>query len=194
MRTIIVEDYDPRWAEDFQILRRLLAAAVGQLLVSIEHVGSTSVPGLAAKPILDVDIVVPDRSVGAQVTAALVPLGYQSQGDLGIPGREALQYTAGAASGAATASPLPAHHLYVVLETSDAWENHWRLRDYLRRHPEAVAAYGRLKKKLAAAYPHDIEAYIAGKTPLLAELLLQAGVAPEVVADIRRRNENPQAD
>ncbi len=191
MRTIVVEDYNPEWPHHFEDLRQLLMPSFQGLPVSIEHVGSTSVPGLAAKPIIDIDIVVPDAAVSRQVIAGLAPLGYWHQGDLGIPGRAAMKAGNERVPFSDDDRTKPPHHLYVILETSAAWENHRRLRSYLRSHPEAVMAYAALKKQLAAAYPHDIDAYVASKTPLLADLLTKAGLAPHMVAAIRRANETP---
>src|SRR5271168_241502 len=100
---VIVVDYDLQWAEVFAELRSTLAAALGGLAVAIEHVGSTAVPGLPAKPIIDIDVVVPSPAKVPEAIARLATIGYVHQGDLGIAGREAF------------ASPpnTPAHHLYV---------------------------------------------------------------------------------
>src|SRR6185312_8041776 len=87
-KPVIVTDYDPRWPIWFEELARVYRRALGALVVTVEHVGSTSVPGLAAKPILDIDIVIPSRAVLPDVVAGLAALGYRHQGDRGIPGRD----------------------------------------------------------------------------------------------------------
>ena len=164
MRTIVVVDYDPAWLAAFERLRAAIWPAVRDAAEAIEHVGSTAVPGLAAKPIIDLDIVV--RS-GAEVPAAiarLATLGYAHRGNLGIEGREAFDVPPGP----------HAHHLYVCPRDSAALANHVAVRDYLRAHPDAAREYGELKKALATRFPHHIEAYVGGKTDLLRRIMRAA--------------------
>jgi GrpB-like predicted nucleotidyltransferase (UPF0157 family) len=89
MRKVEIVDYDPHWPEVFETLRQRIWAALGDVALSVEHVGSTSVPGLAAKPIIDISIVVPERSDVQTGISRLASLGYVHRGDLGIEGREA---------------------------------------------------------------------------------------------------------
>lgn len=167
MRTIVVVDYDAAWPGAFERLRAAIWPAVRDAAEAIEHVGSTAVPGLAAKPIIDLDIVV--RS-GAEVPAAvarLAALGYAHRGNLGIEGREAFD-----------GPPGPdVHHLYVCPRDSAALANHVAVRDYLRAHPDAAREYGELKKALATRFPHDIDAYVGGKADLL-QRIMRAARAP----------------
>ena len=130
MKTVIVVDYDPRWPAVFERLRASLARALAGLPFEIEHVGSTSVPGLAAKPVIDLNVVVPTANEVAETIERLASLGYRHRGDLGIVGREAFRAPPG----------LPKHHLYVCVEGVLALRNHLGVRDYLRTHPEAVRA------------------------------------------------------
>lgn len=108
--TVPVEivDYDPQWPATFCQLRDRIAAVLGPLAIRIEHVGSTAVPGLAAKPIIDLDVVIGSRINLPAVISRLGALGYDHEGDLGIPGREAFITPPGA----------PAHHLYVCAADS----------------------------------------------------------------------------
>src|SRR5262245_59991111 len=103
MRTITVSDYDPRWPVFFEQRRTTLWPVVQDVAITIEHVGSTAVVGLAAKPIIDIDIVIPPEQSIEQVAARLQPLGYTHLGNLGIAGRDAFRQH----------NPLPAHNLYV---------------------------------------------------------------------------------
>jgi GrpB-like predicted nucleotidyltransferase (UPF0157 family) len=128
MRRIEVVDYDPHWPETFETLRSRIWTAVGDVASSVEHVGSTSVPGLAAKPIIDISIVVPERSDVPTGISRLATLGYVHRGDLGIAGREAF----------ANPDGLPMHNLYLCPRDSVALANHLAIRNYLRTHPEAV--------------------------------------------------------
>jgi GrpB-like predicted nucleotidyltransferase (UPF0157 family) len=178
MRTITVVDHDPAWAATFERLRARVWPVVVDLAVAIEHVGSTSVPGLAAKPVIDLDVVL--RSGGDVATAVerLAALGYAHLGDLGIDGREAFAPPPGA----------PDHHLYVCPPDSPALANHLALRDHLRRQPQLASAYGELKKHLATTFAHDIDGYVAGKTAFIVGVLREAGFAEEQLAPIEHAN------
>ncbi len=161
---VVVVPYDPAWPAAFARLRDRLAAALGERAVGIEHVGSTAVPGLDAKPIVDIDVVVrPERPL-AEIVDALAALGYRYLGDLGIHGREAFRAPAG----------LPRHHLYVCPAGSAALTAHLALRDVLRADPELAAQYGALKRELAARYRDDRDAYAEGKTHFITGVLLRA--------------------
>jgi len=159
----VVVDYDPSWEQAFQGLSAHLQSALSAD-IEIEHVGSTAVVGLAAKPILDVDVVVPVEALVAPTIAALATLGYQHKGDLGIVGREAFTVLDG----------FQHHHLYLVVSGSEAHRDHIDLRDYLRLHPEQAAAYGREKRKHEHVLATDREAYVAGKGPFVRALLAQS--------------------
>ena len=161
MRAIKVVDYDPTWPEMFEVLRSRIHPAVQDIALAIEHVGSTSVPGLAAKPMIDIDIVVLSKAHIPVVIKRLAALGYEHLGDLGIEGRDAFEAPAGSL----------AHHLYACVQGSLGLENHLAVRGYLRLHPDQANAYGELKKRLAQQFPHDIDSYIAGKTDFILEIL-----------------------
>ena len=94
MRTVnvIVEPYNENWKTAFEAIRQELEAAIGDLIIGVEHIGSTSVEGLSAKPCIDIDVVIKDYSVFAEVVRRLETIGYIHEGDLGIPGREAFKY------------------------------------------------------------------------------------------------------
>jgi GrpB-like predicted nucleotidyltransferase (UPF0157 family) len=178
MRTVTVVDYDPSWPGRFERLRAAVWPVFADLAVAIEHVGSTSVPGLAAKPVIDLDVVV--RS-GADVPTAvgrLATLGYDHLGDLGIFGREAFRPPEGS----------PAHNLYVCRHDSPSLANHLALRDHLRGHPELAHAYGALKKRLAQAFPHDIDGYVDAKTDFIVGVLRAAGISDVDLEAIERAN------
>src|SRR5512145_273306 len=100
---VVIVDYDPSWPDVFEDLRARLLRALGDLVMAIEHVGSTAVPGLAAKPIIDIDVVIPSVSDLPAAIQRLAEIGYAHRGDLGVPGREAFSQPA----------DLPRHHLYV---------------------------------------------------------------------------------
>ncbi|HEX5115217.1 MAG TPA: GNAT family N-acetyltransferase [Pseudonocardiaceae bacterium] len=156
-----VVDYDPSWPAVFDQLRRPVAAAVGDLALAIEHVGSTSVPGLAAKPIIDMDVVAGQASDVPELIGRLASLGYRHNGDQGVPGREAFQEPAG----------LPPHHLYVVVAGTAPHTDHVLFRDYLRGHPDAVARYTARKRGLAELLAVDRTAYVDAKADVVTDIL-----------------------
>src|SRR5262245_39790952 len=180
-RTIVVADYDPRWPEIFERLRSEIWPAVGDVASAIEHVGSTSVPGLPAKPIIDVTVILPSAADVPLAIQRLATLGYEHQGDLGISGREAFK----------SPERLPRHHLYLCPLDSTALANHLAVRDYLRAHPDTARDYGALKKRLAREFPHDIGRYIDGKTDLLLEILRACGLSTAQLEAVARVNRKP---
>lgn len=177
VRTIVVADYDEEWPRIFEELSSVVRRAVGDIAVAIEHVGSTAVPGLAAKPVVDMDLVVEETDVATAIER-LAGIGYEHRGDLGIPMREAF----GAPGG------TPEHNLYVCPRQSPALANHIALRDHLRADPDAARAYGELKRRLAEEFPHDIDGYIEGKTGFITAILRQAGFPDDALTEIERRN------
>lgn len=178
MPAIEVVDYRKEWPQRFAGLRERIWPAVAAHALGIEHVGSTAVPGLAAKPVIDIDVIIAATDGLPAVIEPLEKLGYRHRGNLGIEGREAFESPPG----------WPAHHLYVCAQGCTALANHLSLRDQLRRDPEAAARYGALKKQLAAQHPDDIGRYVAGKTDFLLELLGKCGFEPEVLRQIRAAN------
>ena len=161
---ITVEDYDPHWREEFETLRSRIAQLLDGLATAIEHIGSTAVPGLAAKPIIDVDILLRSAADFPLVCARLASLGYEHQGDLGVAGREAFRTPPGKI----------AHHLYACSPGSREYGRHITFRDYLRSHPEDASEYAALKRKLAEE-AGDREAYTQGKTEFVSQILRRAG-------------------
>lgn len=170
MRTkhVVVEPYDPVWKKAFDDISAELKDALGELALSIEHVGSTSVSGLSAKPVIDIDVVISDRSKLEAVVSALAKIGYRHEGDLGIAGREAFKYDG--------KEHLMKHHLYVCTQDCAELKRHLAFRDFLRAHPEAVAEYSRVKEEGAALYPYDIDSYIEHKSPFIERIYKEIGL------------------
>ena len=183
-RVIVVTDYDPSWASLFLTFRDALWPHVHDIAADFEHVGSTAVPGLAAKPIIDMDIIVPDSRTAWEVIVRLRPLGYVHRGEMGVKGRHAFFHP----------QDQPPHHLYVCLLGSVGLNNHLALRDHLRTHPEHLLEYGRLKRELAARYPNDIDAYIDGKTSFIVGILKQVGMTPDELVEVVGANQMPRED
>ncbi|HEY9132662.1 MAG TPA: GrpB family protein [Dyella sp.] len=171
--------YDPSWPQVFEHLRVPIWQAVQGFAHAVVHVGSTSVPGLIAKPIIDLDIIVPSRTSMSVVIDKLAEIGYRHCGNLGIVDREAFESPPG----------LPSHHLYACIEGCFALENHLAVRDYLRNHPSAVASYGALKRQLAERFATDPQAYSEGKSDFLLSILDQAGCSNGMLHAVRAANE-----
>ena len=150
---IVVVDYDPAWPALFAALRAPVVAALQEIAVAMEHVGSTAVPGLAAKPIIDLDVAIRTETRLPEAIEQLACLGYVYEGDKGIPGRAAFAWPPQAAR----------HHLYVCALDSAAYRRHLLFRDYLRVHPDMTAAYAALKRQLAALYRTQRDAYTEAK-------------------------------
>jgi GrpB-like predicted nucleotidyltransferase (UPF0157 family) len=160
---VVVVPYDPEWPAAFALLRDRIAPVLGELGVGIEHVGSTAVPGLDAKPIIDIDVVIRHADDLPEVAARLATLGYTRLGDLGIIGREAFR----------AISDLPRHYLYVCAAGAAPLQAHLTLRDALRCDGELAAAYGALKRDLAQRFRNDRDAYTEGKSVFVTAVLLR---------------------
>ncbi len=167
-KRVIVESYNSEWKRDFEDIRSELMAVLEGKVISIEHVGSTSVEGLSAKPIIDIDVVIEDEDAFPAVKAAMESIGYTHEGDLGIPGREAFKYKG--------KEHLRKHHLYVCTKDARELKRHISFRDYLRTHPEAVRAYSRVKEEGAKLYPYDIDSYIGHKAPFIESIYRDIGL------------------
>lgn len=167
-----VVDYDPSWPRSYAEERDRIAAALGDSVTAIEHVGGTAVPGLPAKPVVDIMVGVADIERAGQAVAGLINLGYQYVPELESELPERRYFRRG--------SP-ESHHIHMVGVDSDFWEEHLLFRDYLRTHPQAAEEYGKLKRGLAGRFRLDRAAYRAGKLPFI----------DTVVAAARRETGHP---
>jgi GrpB-like predicted nucleotidyltransferase (UPF0157 family) len=161
---VVVVDHDPRWAPMFRRERERIVGALGQLAVAVEHVGSTAVPGLAAKPVLDIMVGVERLPLPETALAALAALGYQYRGDGGVPGRQYFR------------TDPRTRHLHVVALDGAQWTRTLAFRDYLRRHPEAAREYAALKRDLERSHGGERARYSAGKSAFIERILEAAAV------------------
>ena len=170
MRTarVIVVPYDVAWKFAFEDIKIELESALGDLIIGIEHVGSTSVIGLSAKPCIDVDVIIKDYTVFDAVVSKLASIGYIHEGDLGIKDREAFKYT--------DKPHLMTHHLYVCPQNSEELRRHITFRNFLRSNAEAARKYSSVKETAAELFPNDIDKYIEYKSPCIEELYKQCGL------------------
>jgi len=165
---VIVLPYDRAWKAAFEAIKAEIEQAIGDLILGIEHVGSTAVEGMSAKPCIDIDAVIREDSVFDAVADRLSAIGYLHEGDLGIRDREAFRYE--------NKPHLMAHHLYVCPQSSEELHRHITFRDFLKSHPEAVKTYSRVKETAAKLYPDDIAKYIEYKSPCIEKLYTLCGL------------------
>jgi GrpB-like predicted nucleotidyltransferase (UPF0157 family) len=168
---VIIENYNNDWPLTFLELQEILKEHLGDLALSIEHVGSTSVPGLAAKPIIDLDIVIDSMELISQVIRKLDNLGYTHEGNLGIENREAFARSDENVPYTKVMNRKAEHHLYVCSKESDALLKHIIFRDILRQQPHLIEAYSNLKKDLAKRYKDNREGYTKGKTEFVTAVI-----------------------
>lgn len=186
-KRVEVVPYEPAWQARFEELRAHLLSILNGQDVRVEHVGSTSVPGLAAKPILDVDVVLQNETNFEQVKAALEANVYYHIGDLGISGREVFKYD--------NKPQLMPHHLYVLSENSEELKRHLTFRDWLRSHSEDREAYAQAKMAAALQFPNNIDAYIDAKSGVIFDIYQRCGLyqpqsLPELAASVANNRYN----
>ncbi len=185
---IVLEPYNPDWAKTFAGLKSIYQKHLTGLIIAVEHVGSTAVVGLAAKPVIDVDIIIDSRAKLPAVIESLAQLGYNHAGDLGITEREAFKRVSDLSPTDGSLRIWPKHNLYVCPVESISLKNHIQLRDFLRANPEKAKEYGELKKQLAAKHPNDIDLYVEGKTEFITAILKQAGFNDDDLQSIAEQN------
>lgn len=165
-KIVEVVSYRPQWKLLFEDERKLLKKAVGEYAIEIEHIGSTSVFGLDAKPIIDIVVAVEKIEDAEKCVPPLENIGYEYRGEQGIAGR--YYFSKGTPT-------LSTHHLNVVEINGDFWKSHILFRDYLRQHDDAAAEYGNLKRKLAAKYKNNRKEYTESKAEFIEKVLTAAG-------------------
>ena len=155
--------HEEEWHQLFADEKARLQDVVGEIILAIEHIGSTSICGISAKPVLDIAVAIEKYSDGDKCVAPLEDLGYEYRGAHGIAERR--YFVRGAPR---------THHLHMLEVKSDAWRGHLLFRDCLRRNSMIAAEYDNLKKNLALTYAKDRVAYLAGKTEFIENVLLRA--------------------
>ena len=165
---VTIEKFNPDWTSWFEELRSFFEQNLGPNVIRIEHVGSTSIPEMIAKPIIDLDIVCHISNFD-EIKSRLEAIGYAHQGDLGIPEREAFALT-----NLELKERLPTHHLYVCDVHSKELHRHITFRDYLCEHPEDTKKYSEIKMRLVKEHSGDRELYIQGKAQLVQDILERA--------------------
>ena len=167
MDRIEVVDYDPQWPKLFLIEEESLRQAFGASLVALEHVGSTAIPGLASKPVIDIQAIVRAMLEAQEAVPFLARLGYE-QGIFARDPEGRLFFKK------FSADRILIHHLHVYEPSNVAMSQHLLFRDYLRLHPEEAEHYSALKQELAHLYRHERVAYSHAKTEYIEAILAKA--------------------
>lgn len=160
-----LEEYNEKWKEGFEEQKKVLKEIFKDDALEIEHVGSTSIPGLKAKPIIDMAIAVKDLDVALKYVDELEKHGYNFRGNAGVEGRYFF---------AKGPEDNRTHYLHVEPIDSPNWETHVLYKRYLLENPEVVKEYEKLKKELAKKYPNDRKSYTAGKNEFIQKVLEKA--------------------
>ncbi len=168
MDNIVIVDYNPQWPQMYEDEKANIQDAIGDYLIDIQHVGSTSIPGLSAKPILDIMLVIRDLSLVAHCVKPLETLDYAYFGENGIPGRHYFHKPINI-----TTKPRWVH-LHMVEKGHDQWAMYQLFRDYLRLHPESAHQYDILKRGLAARFGSDRVGYTNAKTSFVKSIVRAA--------------------
>ena len=166
---VIIVDYDPQWPARYEIATRAILNAVGPTLESIEHVGSTAVPGLAAKPIIDIMPGIRRFEDGFECVPPLEALGYEFRGENGIPGRHYFDHFDRDGS-----QGTGIQHVHMVTMDSEFWTDQLLFRDYLMANPEHAEKYAQLKRSLAERHRNEREDYTEGKSDFILDTLTHA--------------------
>lgn len=160
MRKVEVTDYNQDWPEMYRKEADILRNIFSDCMVDIQHIGSTSVHGMKAKPVIDILIVLDNIENASSKDSAMIAAGYEPKGEYGIPGRRFYQ----------KGGDERTHHVHAFGAGNPEIERHIVFRDYLRSNREDAAMYGNLKESLARKYPHDIDSYIEKKDQTVKEI------------------------
>lgn len=155
--------HQPVWAKLFEEEKARIEAGIGPYVLDIQHVGSTSIPGIPAKPIIDIGVAVRNFEEAAVCIDPLIALGYTYRGENGIPRRHYFRK--------GDEEETRTHHLHINEIDGPDWKNQILFRDYLRTHPETAERYAEIKRDLALQYPDDRLGYLYGKAPFIEKVL-----------------------
>jgi GrpB-like predicted nucleotidyltransferase (UPF0157 family) len=161
MRKVEVVAHNPNWKQEFERESNLVADALGNNVVKVHHIGSTSIPGIYAKPIIDMLLEVGNIDQVDESSLGMVALGYEVMGEFGIPQRRFFRKDI---------NQIRTHHVHTFTVGSDDVERHLNFRDYIIAYPESAQKYSELKQDLAKKFPHDIQSYMDGKNGFIKDI------------------------
>ncbi|MFW9909974.1 MAG: GrpB family protein [Candidatus Thorarchaeota archaeon] len=161
-RKVLVEPYNKEWSKMYKEEANRIFPILKNEIIAMYHIGSTSIPGMWAKPIIDILLEVSDITKIDEYDEAMICIGYEPRGELGIPGRRYFSKE--------KPVDVRTHHIHAYESRNAGIERHLAFRDYMIAHPEAAQEYINLKRELARRYPLDIDSYIAGKESFVSEM------------------------
>ncbi|HEX6185879.1 MAG TPA: GrpB family protein [Pyrinomonadaceae bacterium] len=162
MRKVEVVPHDPRWRDAFEAEAKLIADALGENVVAVHHIGSTAIPNIFAKPVVDLLVEVRDVAEVDGRSSAMESLGYEVMGEYGTPGRRYFRKD--------NQQGIRTHHIHAFEAGSAEVERHLAFRDYMTAHPAEAQRYSELKRKLAEENPQNIDGYMDGKDGFVKEM------------------------
>jgi GrpB-like predicted nucleotidyltransferase (UPF0157 family) len=160
-----VVPYDTEWQHMFETEAKLIKHALGNNCIDIHHIGSTAVPGLNAKPIIDILPVVKDLLQVDHAIPAMEKLGYEAKGEFGIPFRRYFQ----------KAKNNRTHNVHIFEQGNPEIDRHLKFRNWMQLHVNDLLLYGKLKAELALKFPHDIDNYCLGKDAFITDIDTKTG-------------------
>ena len=159
-RKVEIKEYDPQWKQEYEKEKEKLVEIFSDIVVDIHHIGSTAIPKIKAKPIIDIMVVVEDINKVDEYNEEMIELGYTPKGEFGIENRRFFPKGGNERS----------HHVHVFPKGDPEVKKHLNFRDYLRAHPKEARQYSQLKEVLAAKYYYNIDKYIEGKNDFIQEI------------------------
>lgn len=166
MRKVEVVPHDPNWRKLFEAASKQITDALGDNVVAIHHIGSTAIPGIYAKPIIDLLVEIKDIVKLDRQNSLMESLGYEVMGEFGIPGRRYFRKDNQAGD--------RTHHIHIFKADSEQVERHLAFRDYMIAHPDDAQRYSELKRQLAREYPKNIDGYMDGKDGFIKAIDIKA--------------------
>jgi GrpB-like predicted nucleotidyltransferase (UPF0157 family) len=171
---VYIAEYDPRWPEMYEEEKHAILAVCGPAILAIEHIGSTAVPGLAAKPIIDIMLGIHSLDQAPALYDGLAGIGYEYAPEFeeSIPERRFFRKGP---------TDYRTHHLHMVELGGEFWMRHLLFRDYLRQHTEVAQQYEELKRRLAAEYGSNRSGYTEAKTDFIRDKEVRAKIEEQLV-------------
>lgn len=186
-KPILIEEYSAHWGEEFERFAKVYMDRLGNLVLSVEHVGSTAVQGLCAKPVIDIDIVIDSIVQLEKIITILVGLGYEYLGEVAIPDRFVFRPPSASVPIDGSERLWLKHHLYCCIRGSAALRNHLLLRDALQQDESLRDTYAALKRTLAGT-ANNMDEYVMGKTGFITKILAEQGMSNQELDAIAEQN------
>ena len=176
---VVVLPHDPAWIDAFNVESRLILGALGENAIAAHHIGSTAIPAVVAKPVIDILIVVTYIEDVDARNVEMKRLGYQVMGEYGIPTRRYFRKDNHAG--------IRTHHVHVFAQGNEQVNRHLAFRDFMNAHPSWAAQYSALKRELVATHSQSMKRYIDGKNDLIAKLDILAADWSKVLPRLKRK-------